>query len=517
MARIPRSYERRGLLAIDPRAFFELFFMEPEAPANDERDPRATIVTIRGPLDQHKGGWCDSYEAILERVAEACECPAPAIVLKVDSPGGEAAGCFDCAREIRAMCARAGKQLVSYVEGQAGSAAYAIASVASKVILSDVGIVGSIGVISTRPDYSVQNAMRGFSMGFIASGARKIDGHPDAPTTPDELAAMQALVDSMALVFFELVSESRGLSVAAIAALEAGVFHGQAARAAGLADESMPFRTTLASLASWKAESVTNNGAQAMGAKAEDKKDDNKQAAPFDTVRSALEEMAKGDDANAARAKKALAVFNAEGEDEPDGDEAAEGTEEKPAAAAATPPEEQEPAAAAAAMRVALKAQATVDRLRAELASEREVRQRDELIASRPDLSKEMKALLKKSPLALVKETLAEMDPPAAPAPAAKAAKGGVSALAALAALQPGAPQTRGETQGDGVISMLPPAEKAALDRHFGLGVDPNAPKAGNIDASSPFKLTLGGAVHAPPSGLETPASKRSKPAPGAA
>jgi hypothetical protein len=34
------------------------------------------IVDIRGPLHTHDDGWCDSYEAVRARVAEACESPA---------------------------------------------------------------------------------------------------------------------------------------------------------------------------------------------------------------------------------------------------------------------------------------------------------------------------------------------------------------------------------------------------------------------------------------------------------
>ena len=64
-------YERRGVLAIEPRAFADLFFAMSSAPENIEIGD-AVIVDIVGPLDQHSGGFCDSYDAIIERVEAAC-------------------------------------------------------------------------------------------------------------------------------------------------------------------------------------------------------------------------------------------------------------------------------------------------------------------------------------------------------------------------------------------------------------------------------------------------------------
>lgn len=501
MSLTAHRYERSGVLAIDPSAFFELFMMRDRAARENEAHDEATVVTIRGPLDQHDQGWCDSYESIVKRVAAACAEQPPAVVLKIDSPGGDAAGCFDCAREVRALCERAGKQLVAFVDGKAASAAYAIGCVASRVVMSDVAQVGSIGILATRPDYSVANAARGYRLGFVTSGARKIDGHPDTPITEGELAATQRTIDSMAVLFFEHVGAMRGIGAAAVAALEAGVFHGDAARKARLGDESMSFKATLASLASWRAQSQLTEDASMAGEDDTKKKPEgegDEGGGDFESIRTSLKNMAKGKDANAARAKKALATL--EGADEEAAPAAEGGTPETGAEGAGDEPDAEEkkdePAAAAArAMREAIKARGEVDKLKAELAQEKAEAKRERLIAGRPDLSKEMRALLAKSPLSLVEETLKEN--PAPEGSKGKGKGGGVTAGEALAALQPGAAGTRGESQRDGGASALPPDEKAVLDRRFGLR-DDGKPKAGNVDASSPFKLSLGGTVHSP-------------------
>jgi ClpP class serine protease len=492
-AMVAERYERRGILAIHPSAFFDLFFVGAEVPAN-RVEGDATIVSIRGPLDQHAESYRDSYEAILGRVAAACADQPPAIVLCLDSPGGDAQGALECAREIRAMCDAAGKQLISYVEGKACSAAYALACVAQKLIMAPTATVGSIGVLAARPDVSERNASNGVRVNFIGSGERKADGHPESPATADELASMQSVIDSIAAVFFELVAEMRGLTVEAVAGLEAAVFHGDAARAAGIGDETLTFKATLASLASWKETAAMTIKAESGDDKDKDKKPDGDGDESYDSLRAKLKKMASGDDANAKAAARALAALESSGdEEEPQaegGDKPAEGGDDKK-------PEEK---AAAKALGLALKAQTEVHNLRAELAAERETARRDKLIASRPDLSKEMVALLAQCPLKLVEETLSKLEP-AGDAEGDKSSKGpgtGVSASEALAALQAGVKPTPGQNDG-GRPGALPPAEKAWLDERFGLRPAASAPKAGNIDASSPHKLVLGGAVHAPP------------------
>jgi ClpP class serine protease len=151
----PRIYDRKGVLAVHPRAFFDFFF-EPLNRENESTNDVA-IVSIRGPLEHHAGWWCDSYDAILDRVDLALAGPAKALVLRIDSPGGECAGCFEAARAIREKCAAAGKRVYSYVDGNAFSAAYALACAGEQVVLGESSLCGSVGVIAQRLDVSARN------------------------------------------------------------------------------------------------------------------------------------------------------------------------------------------------------------------------------------------------------------------------------------------------------------------------------------------------------------------------
>ena len=441
----PQSYKRSGILAVHPQAFFELFML-PETRENEERDG-VTIVDICGPLTQHAEGWFDSFEAIRQRVQSACESAATAIVLRIDSPGGDAAGCFDTARAIRAMCDAAGKPLWAHVDGKACSAGYALAAAAGRICLGDTGIVGSIGVVSAREDVSAMNAARGIRVALIASGVRKADGNPDVPLTEAEFTATQELVDSMAGVFFELVADMRGISVAAVEALQAGVFHGVAAIKARLADEVQSFDEMLAAIAS---------GGMSM-------------SSPYEKAKAALEEAAAGDDANAAAAKRALAAMD-EPKDEPEGDEPkddkkdddekAEGADDAPkpgddddkkaAASSATGK------AAASTADIALQALTEVNQLKAQLAREKLKTERDALLATRPDLPADLLPVLRAADLATVRNYLKSMPKASAGKPVAKPA-----ATATVTG-------TRGAGQG-GPDASPPATAVNEMDRAMGL------------------------------------------------
>src|SRR5215471_7021006 len=151
---------------IDPRAFFELFVV---AASRDTvvRDGVA-VVEVSGPLVQRDELWCDSYESIRARFDEALASSAHAVMLRIDSPGGEASGCFETARALRQAARAAKKPFVAYVD-KACSAAYALASSADAIVIGDTCCAGSIGVLSSRPDHTAQNTARGVRMAFVVS------------------------------------------------------------------------------------------------------------------------------------------------------------------------------------------------------------------------------------------------------------------------------------------------------------------------------------------------------------
>jgi capsid assembly protease len=206
---------------------------------------RAGIISVDGPLMQRAGGY-EGYDRVASRFSQALADPSVGtVVLRINSPGGQASGCFEAARSMRVAKQVSGKPVIAYADEHAYSGAYAIASVADKIYLPEAGGVGSVGVISVLEDYSKANERFGVNVKVITSGARKADGHPDVPLTPEAIAREQEVVDHLAGIFASLVGESRNMSKEAVLKLEADTFEGQKAVSAGLADGIATFASVL--------------------------------------------------------------------------------------------------------------------------------------------------------------------------------------------------------------------------------------------------------------------------------
>lgn len=430
-----RRYDRQGFLALQPQAFLGMFIEAPTPPTN-LKERNVEIVTIRGPLDHHSGGWCDSYEAIVDRVADACRGSASTVVLKIDSVGGQVFGCFDAVREIRARCTTAGKRLVSYIEGAGCSAGYALACAADRIVVSETAAVGSIGILCTRVDITAQDAALGTRYAFVASGARKNDGNVHAALSEQELAVLQTQCNEYAEIFYALVASRRpGVDADAVRGLEAGIFHGTKAVEAKLADEVMGFDALLAQLATGD-----------IMAEEEKKKDEPEAAATagdIDDARAALERAAEGDGEDAERARRALRALDA---DEP-ADEEETPAESKAARA--------QPASVSASTATDLaNTVAALSESVARLEARNEGLERQQFLASRPDLPKELRAVLQSKPLAEVQAIVNAIPKSASANPAATAV----------------VPATRGATQGGVEAGPTAASPHASwLDQQMGL------------------------------------------------
>ena len=95
-----------------------------------------------------------SYEGLAFQIADAAGNPkVNSILLDMDSPGGEAVGAFEIADKVRS--AAKSKEVVAFVNGMAASAAYAIASAATRIVSVQSGGSGSIGVVLMHADFSL--------------------------------------------------------------------------------------------------------------------------------------------------------------------------------------------------------------------------------------------------------------------------------------------------------------------------------------------------------------------------
>ena len=180
------------------------------------RTSGVAVIPIHGTLVRRTVGLeaesgLTSYTQLAAQLDAALANPeVAAILLDIDSPGGESGGVFDLADRIRA--ATQVKPVWAVANDMAFSAAYALASAASKVFVSRTGGVGSIGVIAMHVDQSEKDAQDGVRYTAVFAGDRKNDLTPHAPISNEAHAFLQAEVNRIYSIFVETVARNRGLA-----------------------------------------------------------------------------------------------------------------------------------------------------------------------------------------------------------------------------------------------------------------------------------------------------------------
>ena len=212
----------------------------PSARALGPPSGKVAVIPIHGTLVRRTSGieaesGLASYTGIAAQLDAALASPEiAAILLDIDSPGGESGGVFDLVDRIRA--ASEVKPVWAVANDMAFSAAYALASAATRVFVARTGGVGSIGVIAMHVDQSVKDAQDGVRYTAVFAGERKNDLNPHEPISNEAHAVLKAEVVRIYDLFVETVARHRGLDADAVRATEAGLFFGPDAVATGLAD-----------------------------------------------------------------------------------------------------------------------------------------------------------------------------------------------------------------------------------------------------------------------------------------
>ena len=208
------------------------------------------VIPIHGTLVKRVLGMeaasgLTSYGGIAQEIDAALADPqVQGILLDIDSPGGEASGSFELARKIRHAATQ--KPLWAVANDAAYSAAYALAASAQRLIVTETGGVGSIGVIALHIDQSAKDAQEGYRYTAVTAGTHKNDFSPHHPLSDEAKAELQAEVDRLYGLFVEHVTAMRSLNADAVRATEAGLYFGANAITAGLADAVSSFETALA-------------------------------------------------------------------------------------------------------------------------------------------------------------------------------------------------------------------------------------------------------------------------------
>ncbi|EBH8767330.1 S49 family peptidase [Salmonella enterica] len=199
------------------------------------------VLPVLGTLVHKLGGMrpfsgMTGYDGITARLQQAMDDPeVKGVLLDIDSPGGQAAGAFDCADMIYRLGQQ--KPIWALANDLSCSAAMLLASACSRRLVTQTARIGSVGVVMAHASYAGQLEQEGVEITLLYSGKHKTDLNPYQALPDDVRADYQQKMDDTRQMFSEKVAQYTGLSVDAVMATEAAIYDGQAGIDAGLADE----------------------------------------------------------------------------------------------------------------------------------------------------------------------------------------------------------------------------------------------------------------------------------------
>jgi signal peptide peptidase SppA len=158
------------------------------------------------------------------------------IAFDVDSPGGDAPGCFELCEEIRAS--REVKPSIAVVDALAASGGYAVASSATRMVCTPSGSVGSVGVYWIHADLSERHKQMGvkYTIFEAPEGGAKMDGAPYGPMSERASKEAQDRVNKRWDEFVALVAGNREMDEADVRDTQARVYRADEALALTLID-----------------------------------------------------------------------------------------------------------------------------------------------------------------------------------------------------------------------------------------------------------------------------------------
>ncbi|MEG0385173.1 signal peptide peptidase SppA [Solibacillus cecembensis] len=183
-------------------------------------------------VDYNHQLFMDQLEAVLNDES------VKGVVLTVNTPGGgviESAEIYEKIIQIKEQ-----SQIPIYVSmgTMAASGGYYIAAPADKIFAQRETITGSIGVIMQSINYGKLAEKVGIEFETIKSGEHKDMFGGVRPSTPEELAMLQEMIDESYEQFVDIIEVGRGMSEAQVKKVADGrILGGTQAVKAGLVDE----------------------------------------------------------------------------------------------------------------------------------------------------------------------------------------------------------------------------------------------------------------------------------------
>jgi protease-4 len=177
----------------------------------------------------------DKVSAVLRKALD--DKKVKAVVLRVDTPGGEAVAGEMIGREITRL-REAGKPVVVSMGGVAASGGYWIAAPADRIVAQPTTITGSIGVLSMQPTSGKLKRRLGIKTEEISTARHANMRSVNRPPSDSEQERIDAGLDDVYERFVDLVAKGRNMSHETVHEHARGrAWTGADAKQIGLVDE----------------------------------------------------------------------------------------------------------------------------------------------------------------------------------------------------------------------------------------------------------------------------------------
>jgi protease-4 len=203
-----RSFKTGTARQVGPR-------LDEYALKDNDASLKIAVITVDGIItghtaDQTGNSIVDVIQAQLDRAKD--DSRVKAVILKVDSPGGEVMASDEIYRAIKKFQDDSGKPVICSMGSLAASGGYYISSPCRWIVANDLTITGSIGVIMESINYRglmdkigvEPNVYKSGKFKDMLSGMRETNEIP-----PEEHAMVQGLIDETYQKFKGVVAEGR--------------------------------------------------------------------------------------------------------------------------------------------------------------------------------------------------------------------------------------------------------------------------------------------------------------------
>ena len=207
-----------ALTACSPRINLDLLGEEKLREVVLVPDPareKILIVDIDGTISSAlETGFFAREKSVVARVFERLERAAAdpqvkAVILRLDTPGGEVTASDIIYHEVLRFKERTGLPVIGLMMSVAASGGYYIASACDVILAHPSTITGSIGVISVFPSVESLMSKVGVKVNVIKSGPAKDSGSPFRDMTEDDKKLFQTIIDEYYEGFLAVVATGR--------------------------------------------------------------------------------------------------------------------------------------------------------------------------------------------------------------------------------------------------------------------------------------------------------------------